>query len=63
MTTDRAQSKCKHCGSNNIVWDAWIDAMGEVVASFENSECYDCGSERIDHSAMESLGNGACDDR
>ena len=42
-------SVCKECKSTRIVWDAWVDCDGMVVASFEHSECYDCGSTNIEH--------------
>jgi hypothetical protein len=42
-------ARCKECKSTNIVWDAWVDCDGMMVASFDYSECYDCGSEDIEH--------------
>ena len=42
-------ARCKECKSTNIVWDEWVDCDGMMVASFDYSECYDCGSEDIEH--------------
>jgi hypothetical protein len=49
-------SVCKECKSTRIVWDAWVDCDGMVVASFEHSECYDCGSEDIEHDVDQEEG-------
>lgn len=50
-------SVCKECKSTRIVWDAWVDCDGMVVASFEHSECYDCGSEDIEHDVDQERAN------
>ena len=36
---------CKKCGSSEIGWDAWVDENDEVIATFENYKCLNCGTE------------------
>ena len=34
---------CSECGSDNLMWDAYVDANGEVVSTFDSVNCGACG--------------------
>jgi hypothetical protein len=36
---------CSGCGGDNLMWDAYVDGKGEVISTFDNVECGDCGDQ------------------